>query len=314
MNTLRSQSILACALVGLAACSSTTEKNAPQVDSAFFESNGSMNPDGSFSQDLRFESMLQVVASSPFASELTKGQPITVLAVTDDALESFNGEESMTRQQIDSMVGIHLIPGDFNAENLASQTFVTTLGGQRLTVHDWNGRLELQSEGELGRRSEPVELLETDLTYGPLRIHVLERPLEATGETLGEMLQASGAFDRLLTAIEAAGLTPILDSAGPFTIFAPSDAAMGQLEPKIVRALMNPANRPQLVQILQRHVIAGRFYSDDFHVTELSTSNNDTLELSWSKGEFKVNGAGFVATDLEATNGVMHVVDRLFYN
>lgn len=314
MLTHRSNSLLAFALIGLVACSSTGEQDEPQLDSAFFEPNSSANADGSYEQDLRFESMLQVVASSPFASEFTKGKPITVLAVTDEAFESFNGDEAMTRQESDSMVGIHLIPGDFNAENLASQTFVTTLGGRRLTVHDWNGRLELQSEGKLGRRSEPVELLETDLIYGPLRIHVLERPLEANDCSLGAMLEKSGAFVRLLTAIEAAGLTPILDSAGPFTLFAPSDAAMAQLEPKIVRALMNPANRPQLVQILQRHVIAGRFYSDDFHVTELRASNNDTLQLSWHKGEFEVNGAGFVATDLEATNGVLHVVDRLFFD
>jgi uncharacterized surface protein with fasciclin (FAS1) repeats len=314
MNTLRSHSLLACALVGLAACSSTSEKSESSTGGAFSQSNGSMNADGSFKEDLRFDAMLQVVASSPFGSELTKGQPITVLAITDEALQGFGEDQALDPQQIQSMVGIHLIPGDFDAENLARQTFVTTLGGQRLTVHDWNGRLELQSEGELGRRSEPVELLETDLTYGPLRIHVLERPLEANGQTLGQMLENSGSFSRLLTAIEAAGLSPILDGQGPFTIFAPSDASMRQLEPKIVKALMNPANRPQLVQILQRHVIPGRFYSDDFHVTELRTANNQTLELSWSKGEFKVNGASFIATDFEGTNGVMHVVDRLFYN
>ena len=75
-----------------------------------------------------------------------------------------------------------------------------------------------------------------------------------------------------------------------------------------------PAGAALRVQVLQRHVSVGRVYSDDFYVTELSTSNNDTLQLSWHKGEFEVNGAGFVATDLEATNGVLHVVDRLFYD
>lgn len=312
MNTPRSHTLLAIALFGLAACSSTREESANlSTDNGLFEQNNSINPDGSFKQDLRFEDMLQAVASTQFGPELTSGSPMTVLAVTDDALKGFSGEQPMNGQDLNNLVGIHLIPGDFDSEALASQTFVTTLGGQRLTVHDWNGRIELQSEGQMGNRSTPIQLVETDLSFGPLRIHVLERPLEANGETLGEMLNASGSFTRLLTAIETAGLGNILDQPGPFTVFAPSDAAMSQLESKTIAALKNPKNRQQLVNLLQRHVISGRFYSDDFHVTELRTSSNESLKLGWNKGAFELNGARFLARDMEASNGVLHVIDRL---
>ncbi|MBS0205850.1 MAG: fasciclin domain-containing protein [Planctomycetes bacterium] len=122
----------------------------------------------------------------------------------------------------------------------------------------------------------------------------------------------AGTFKTLAAALQAGGLVETLQSKGPFTVFAPSDAAFAKLPAGTLETLLKPENKGQLVAILKFHVVAGRVYSTDLlKAREAKTLNGAMLNATVSDGIARVNGAGLVATDIDASNGVIHVIDTV---
>lgn len=122
---------------------------------------------------------------------------------------------------------------------------------------------------------------------------------------------AAGDFGTLLAAAEAAGLVETLKGDGPFTIFAPTDAAFAALPEGTVEDLLKPENKEMLASILTYHVIAGKVMSTDLtDDMEAATVNGDTVMIDLDNGVM-VDGANVTAADIEATNGVIHVIDAV---
>ena len=122
---------------------------------------------------------------------------------------------------------------------------------------------------------------------------------------------AAGDFGTLLAAAEAAGLVETLKGDGPFTIFAPTDAAFAALPEGTVGELLKPENKEMLASILTYHVIAGKVMSTDLtDDMEVATVNGDTVMIDLDNG-IMVDGANVTAADIEATNGVIHVIDAV---
>ena len=123
---------------------------------------------------------------------------------------------------------------------------------------------------------------------------------------------SGGDFTTLAQAIEAAQLTATLRSDGPFTVFAPTDEAFAKLPESALRTLLLPENQQQLAEVLTAHVVAGRvFASDVFELSSAKTLDGSDLDFREEGGTIFVNGARIVATDIEATNGVVHVIDTV---
>ncbi|MDX1420126.1 MAG: fasciclin domain-containing protein [Rubricoccaceae bacterium] len=114
-------------------------------------------------------------------------------------------------------------------------------------------------------------------------------------------------LETLVAAVQAAGLVETLKSDGPFTVFAPTDAAFARLGSETLQTLLRPENRDQLTAILTYHVVSGEFDSFDLADRRALTTVNGQ-ELSVGLG---VDDARFVATDIQASNGVVHVIDRV---
>jgi uncharacterized surface protein with fasciclin (FAS1) repeats len=128
-----------------------------------------------------------------------------------------------------------------------------------------------------------------------------------------EVASASGDFATLVSLIEAAGLTSTLEGAGPFTVFAPNDAAFASLPAGTVDALMLPENRARLAQILSYHVVSGsELAAADFsgQTLTLATLEGREVEVNGSNGVM-VNNATVITPDIDATNGVIHVIDTV---
>jgi uncharacterized surface protein with fasciclin (FAS1) repeats len=122
---------------------------------------------------------------------------------------------------------------------------------------------------------------------------------------------AAGDFGTLLAAAEAAGLVETLKSEGPFTVFAPTDAAFAALPEGTVADLLKPENKEALAAILTYHVIAGKVMSTDLvDDMEAATVNGDTVVINLENGVM-VDDATVTAADIEATNGVIHVIDKV---
>jgi uncharacterized surface protein with fasciclin (FAS1) repeats len=120
---------------------------------------------------------------------------------------------------------------------------------------------------------------------------------------------SAGSFNTLVTAVKAAGLVETLKSPGPFTVFAPTDEAFAKLPEGTVDSLLNDI--PQLTKILKYHVVSGKVLSSDVvKLDKATTVEGSDVKVDASNG-VKVNNATVVTPDVEADNGVIHVIDSV---
>ncbi|HSG91428.1 MAG TPA: fasciclin domain-containing protein [Pseudomonadales bacterium] len=125
--------------------------------------------------------------------------------------------------------------------------------------------------------------------------------------------QAAGTFETLVAAVGAAGLVTTLEGEGPFTVFAPTDAAFAALPAGTVEMLLEPANKARLVAILTYHVVPGKVMSGDLAGKTLAveTVEGSEVDIDASGASVMVDDARVVTADIEASNGVIHVIDKV---
>jgi uncharacterized surface protein with fasciclin (FAS1) repeats len=119
-------------------------------------------------------------------------------------------------------------------------------------------------------------------------------------------------FSTLVAAVSAAGLVDTLKGDGPFTVFAPTNAAFAALPAGTVENLLKPENRDQLIEILTYHVVPGRVTSDQLagKRTDVATVQGQTVHIDGRNG-VRVNRSRVTSADIMASNGVIHVIDRV---
>jgi uncharacterized surface protein with fasciclin (FAS1) repeats len=123
---------------------------------------------------------------------------------------------------------------------------------------------------------------------------------------------ANGQFSTLVAAVQAAGLVDTLKGEGPFTVFAPTDAAFAALPEGTVEDLLKPENKDQLIAVLTYHVVPGKIMSADIAGKSLQVATVQGSELSVDATDgVKVDNANVTMADLETSNGVIHVLDAV---
>ena len=122
----------------------------------------------------------------------------------------------------------------------------------------------------------------------------------------------AGQFKTLVAAVKAAGLVDTLKGPGPFTVFAPTDAAFAKLPKGTLESLLKPENKAKLQAILKYHVVSGKIMSGSIAGKKamVATVQGSKLDVDATKG-VKVDGAKVVQADIEAKNGVIHVIDTV---
>lgn len=127
--------------------------------------------------------------------------------------------------------------------------------------------------------------------------------------TIVDVAQGAGTFNTLVAALQATDLDAVLSGDGPFTVFAPTDEAFAALPKGTLDSLL--ANPDQLAAILTLHVAAGKVLAEDVvGLSGVDTVQGERLAISTKDG-VTVGGANVIATDIEASNGVIHVIDRV---
>src|SRR5688500_3566764 len=123
---------------------------------------------------------------------------------------------------------------------------------------------------------------------------------------------AAGSFKTLAKALQAAGLVETLKGAGPFTVFAPTDAAFAKLPAGTLEALLKPENKEKLQRILTSHVVAGKVMAADVvRTSTVKAVSGEILTIASGGGGVTVDGAKVAKTDVGANNGVIHVIDSV---
>ena len=133
----------------------------------------------------------------------------------------------------------------------------------------------------------------------------------ASAKTIVDVAVGSPDHTTLVAAVKAAGLVETLSGPGPFTVFAPTNAAFAKLPAGTVESLLKPENKAKLAAILSYHVVPSKVMAADVKTMEAPTVNGKKLSVKADGMGVMVNNAKVTATDLEASNGVIHVVDTV---
>ncbi|MBD0392810.1 MAG: fasciclin domain-containing protein, partial [Microcoleus sp. C1-bin4] len=133
----------------------------------------------------------------------------------------------------------------------------------------------------------------------------------AAGKDIVAIASGDAQFKTLTKALGSAGLVTTLKGKGPFTVFAPTDAAFAALPKGTVENLLKPENKAQLTKILTYHVVPGSVVSTSLKSGDVKSVEGSSLKVAVSTGKVTVGGANVVKADIKASNGVIHVIDKV---
>ncbi|MEQ9258481.1 MAG: fasciclin domain-containing protein [Roseovarius sp.] len=136
-------------------------------------------------------------------------------------------------------------------------------------------------------------------------------PVFAESKDIVDTAVGAGQFETLVAAVQAAGLVDTLKGDGPFTVFAPTDEAFAALPEGTVETLLKPENKDQLTAILTYHVVPGKVMSGDLSNGMTAATVEGSEVTIMTEGGVMVDDANVVSADIEASNGVIHVIDKV---
>ncbi|MEM8756341.1 MAG: fasciclin domain-containing protein [Planctomycetota bacterium] len=255
-----------------------------------------------------FQTLLAAAGAADLADTLATGGPFTVFAPTDEAFAALPAGtvESLLKPEnkgtLQAILLYHVVEGNVLASDVASLDAADTLNGQRVAIDAGSG----------GVKVDGANVVATDIRATNGTIHVIDRVILPSTDTVVETAVKAGSFGTLAAALQAAGLVGALNGEGPFTVFAPTDEAFAKLPAGTVESLLQPQNLSQLKDILKLHVVSGRVYADQVAgIGSAESLGGGTLTFSVDGGQASVNGADIVTTDIDTANGVIHVIDSV---
>jgi len=255
-----------------------------------------------------FTSLAQALAAADLVATLKGDGPFTVFAPSDEAFARLPEKTRAAlfapegRAHLVALLAYHVVPADLDARAVAARQGVDTVNGQRLEVRLDDGQLSVGG----------ARVVRTDVACSNGRIHVIDRVLQPSALDLVGLAQGSGKLGTLLAAAQAAGLADTLASGGPFTLLAPTDEAFARLGQDTLESLLRPENRHRLADILRAHVVEGRAFSDQVAaLAHVRTLQGSAFGVQHDGAGLAIGGARVLESDLQAANGVVHVIDRV---
>ena len=255
-----------------------------------------------------FSTLLTALDVAGLTSALQGDGPFTVFAPTDAAFAAI-APETLTglledTELLTAVLTYHVVPGLFTSEDVVNLTSAPTLNGKSVSISVDGGMV----------RVDNATVTATDIRADNGIIHVIDQViLPEPIEDIIQVANGAGAFNTLLTAVEAAGLTDVLKGDGPFTVFAPTDDAFADVPAEALNALL--ADPQALAAVLTYHVVPGELRAAEVLATpSLTTVNGAEAFISVDQdGNPRIEDAIITATDIPAKNGVIHVIDRVIF-
>jgi uncharacterized surface protein with fasciclin (FAS1) repeats len=280
-----------CATTKTATC--TTEQGKDVVDTALAAG--------------QFGTLARALTAAGLVDALRGEGPFTVFAPTDAAFALIPEKDLQAllqpenRGALASILTYHVVPGRVAAADVVKLTGATALNGQRIVIEATDAGVNVAG----------VKVVKTDIECSNGIIHVVDAVMmPATADIVDTAVQAGG-FETLAAALQAGGLVEALKGDGPFTVFAPTDAAFAALPEGTLESLLKPENRDQLVKILKYHVVPGRVYADQLENGAVKTLQGEPVHVALKDEGAFIDKSRVTAADIETTNGVIHVIDRV---
>lgn len=263
----------------------------------------------------QFSILLQAAAKAGLVDALKAPGPYTVFAPTDEAFAAALTELGITAEQLlnsgpilQAILKYHVLSGAVPSSAITGPLGPTTLEGRQMLIVPKDGKVTINYRAT-------VVAADVQATNGV--IHVIDKVLipPRVQPDIVEAATAAGAFSTLLAAAQAAGLVDALKAPGPYTVFAPTDAAFATLLRRLnttpAKLLADPV---RLASILKYHVVSGEIFSSQIKPgrTVVPTLNGRNIVVRKSGSGVTVNGtARVVIADADVSNGVIHVINRV---
>jgi transforming growth factor-beta-induced protein len=260
-----------------------------------------------------FNTLVTAVQAAGLVDALKGDGPFTVFAPTDEAFAAVPAEtlEALLAdpEALSQVLLYHVLSGQVLAESVTDGLSADTLQGAPVTFTVMDGKAMIND----------ANIVATDVLATNGVIHVIDKVIlpptdepgaEAPTMDIVDTAVAAGSFNTLVTAVQAAGLVDALKGDGPFTVFAPPDEAFAAVPAETLEALL--ADPEALSQVLLYHVLSGQVLAES--VTDgLSTDTLQGAPVTFAimDGKPMINDANIIATDILATNGVIHVIDKV---
>jgi len=264
--------------------------------------------------DENFSTLLAAVEAAGLTETLAGEGTFTVFAPTNEAFAAL-GEDTISALLADpeALSGIllyHVAPVVLTAEDVVASESIGTVQGEEIAV---------AVEGDAVMLNGTAQVTATDIKASNGIVHVIDAVIlppsvsEAAAAELPNIVEtavAAGTFQTLVAAVEAAGLAETLQGEGPFTVFAPTDDAFAALGEETINALL--ADPETLSGILLYHVVAGEVRAEDVvTLNSAETAAGFPVVIRVTDEGVFVNNAMVTATDIEASNGIIHVLDTV---
>jgi uncharacterized surface protein with fasciclin (FAS1) repeats len=260
-----------------------------------------------------FTKLVAAVQAADLVATLKGPGPFTVFAPTDaafaklpaGALDDLLKPENKAKLQ--SVLTYHVVPGKVLAADVVKLTKAKTVQGSDVTITVTGSTVKIND----------ATVVMTDVLASNGVIHVIDAVLlppapAAATKDIVDTAVAAGSFTKLVAAVQAADLVATLKGPGPFTVFAPTDAAFAKLPAGALDDLLKPANKAKLQAVLTYHVVAGKVLAADVvKLTKAKTVQGADVAITVNGTNVKINDANVIMTDVAASNGVIHVIDAV---
>ncbi len=250
--------------------------------------------------------------------ETLKGEgPFTVFAPTDEAFAKLDKAllddllKPENKERLAAILTYHVVPGKVTAADVVKLTSAKTVQGEEITIKVDGNTVMVNdakvTQTDIAARNGVIHVIDTVI----LPPSVAEK-LAAPAQDIVEVAAAAGNFKTLAAALEAAGLVETLKGEGPFTVFAPTDEAFAKLDKALLDDLLKPENKDTLVTILTYHVVPSKVTAADVvKLNKAKTVQGEEITIKVDGNTVTVNNAKVTQTDIEASNGVIHVIDTV---
>jgi uncharacterized surface protein with fasciclin (FAS1) repeats len=267
--------------------------------------------------DGRFTTLVAAIGAAELVDTLKGEGPFTVFAPTDDAFAALPAgtvDELLkpeNKQKLTDILLYHVVSGKVMAADVTALTSATTVLGKDVAVKVDMSNVYINE----------AKVIITDIATSNGVIHVIDAVLLPPSEdaameeknTIIDIAVADGRFTTLAAALTAADLVETLSGEGPFTVFAPTDDAFAALPAGTLDSLLLPENKQQLIDILLYHVVSGKVMAADVvTLTSAQTVLGKDVTITVKDGKVFLNDTvQIIITDIEASNGVIHVIDAV---
>jgi transforming growth factor-beta-induced protein len=271
-----------------------------------------------------FKTLVAAVQAAGLVETLKGPGPFTVFAPTDDAFAKLpagtidNLLKPENKQQLIDILTYHVVAGNVKAADVVKLISAKTVNGADVKITVSGSSVKVNDSN----------VVQTDIAASNGTIHVIDAvllppaaptpvlpPTGAAAQAAKDIVDTAvgaGSFNTLVAAVQAAGLVETLKGKGPFTVFAPTDDAFAKLPKATLDDLLKPENKATLASILTYHVVPGAVKAADVvKLKSAKTVQGEAISIKVDGSKVMVDDANVTATDVEASNGVIHVIDAV---